>query len=521
MMQASKSERHRFLTKLRNEGNHRHNNSVLKQCKGDLVVAYRPKKEVSPDTYVPCPNCKLWVVRTDLWKHNRTCKLKKDNSRASVKIASNLKALPKPTSVLFQSVLAGMKVDDISLIIRNDELLCALGERLTHKHGREASKHAYIRSRLRELGRLLQVMRSKDRQCTSMAEFICPTKFSIILAASKDICGYNEETLSYKTPSLALKLSRNIAMCVEVVRATALEKEDDPVIRKCAAVLDLISLRWPLEVAVNARRTIDENNKSKVSLVPLTEDVKKLSAYLKEQIEKSCNLLKEGNDIHMHYSNLQKATLALLILFNRKRSGEASRITLHDYQKKMNGGDAVESDVIGLSKTEAVLASKLWRMEITGKKSRIVPLLLTETMTSAVDILLHHRGAVGVPSQNIYIFASLSTLQHIRGCDVLREVSTKCGAASPELLRSTRLRKQIATLSQVLNLKDNELDSLAQFMGHDIRVHRDFYRVPDHTVQLAKISKLLMAMDKNGGIKEYQGKNLDEIDIPLEDEIDG
>ena len=34
-------------------------------------------------------------------------------------------------------------------------------------------------------------------------------------------------------------------------------------------------------------------------------------------------------------------------------------------------------------------------------------------------------------------------------------------------------------MSQILNLNENELDVLARFMGHDIKVHRKYYRLPD------------------------------------------
>lgn len=83
---------------------------------------------------------------------------------------------------------------------------------------------------------------------------------------------------------------------------------------------------------------------------------------------------------------------------------------------------------------------------------------------------------------------------------------------------STRLRKQVATLSTVLNLKENEMDQLATFLGHDIRVHREFYRLPESTLQLAKVSKLLIAMEK-GRLSDLQGKGLDDIEINPEGEV--
>ena len=61
-----------------------------------------------------------------------------------------------------------------------------------------------------------------------------------------------------------------------------------------------------------------------------------------------------------------------------------------------------------------------------------------------------------------------------------------------------------------MNLKDNELDQLANFSGHDIRVHREYYRLPQSTIQLSKISKLLIAM-QGGSVKDIQGKSHDQI----------
>lgn len=64
----------------------------------------------------------------------------------------------------------------------------------------------------------------------------------------------------------------------------------------------------------------------------------------------------------------------------------------------------------------------------------------------------------------------------------------------------------MATMSKILNLKDNEMDNLADFLSHDIRVHRKYYRLG--TLQLGKISKVLMAMER-GQLSDFKGRNLD------------
>lgn len=61
-----------------------------------------------------------------------------------------------------------------------------------------------------------------------------------------------------------------------------------------------------------------------------------------------------------------------------------------------------------------------------------------------------------------------------------------------------------------MNLAENEQDWLARHLGHDIRVHREFYRMHESTVELVKISKLLLASEK-GTTSKYKGLRLEDI----------
>ncbi|MGH0168205.1 UNVERIFIED_CONTAM: hypothetical protein FKN15_054005 [Acipenser sinensis] len=61
-------------------------------------------------------------------------------------------------------------------------------------------------------------------------------------------------------------------------------------------------------------------------------------------------------------------------------------------------------------------------------------------------------------------------------------------------------------------MRKTELDQLADFLGHDISVHQQYYRLPEGTLQLAKISKILMAMEI-GRLSEFKGMKLDDIEI--------
>ena len=93
---------------------------------------------------------------------------------------------------------------------------------------------------------------------------------------------------------------------------------------------------------------------------------------------------------------------------------------------------------------------------------------------------------------------------------------------------STHLRKYVATVSQVLDLQEKELDWLARHKGHDIRVHREYYRLHESTLELAKVSKILALVDclrkqctglklalmDEGNINQAIGRSLNDIDVP-------
>lgn len=99
----------------------------------------------------------------------------------------------------------------------------------------------------------------------------------------------------------------------------------------------------------------------------------------------------------------------------------------------------------------------------------------------------------------------------------MRKIAHEANLKDQSLITSTRFHKHIATMPQLFSLKENELDVLATFLAHDIKIHREFYRLPEKTVILGKVSKILLAAEK-GLIHKYKGKSLDEINI--EDDSD-
>lgn len=155
-------------------------------------------------------------------------------------------------------------------------------------------------------------------------------------------------------------------------------------------------------------------------------------------------------------------------------------------------------------------------VEIKGKRGRKVPLLLTKEVKEAIDVLVKKRTEVGINQKNPYLFAATASgsLGHLRPWECMRKVVTsdELKLEKPEAVTSTRLRKYVATVSQILDLQENELDWLARHLGHDISVHREYYRLHESTIELAKVGKILTTVDE-GKTRLWAGKSLDDIDL--------
>ncbi|XP_051980797.1 uncharacterized protein LOC127642110 [Xyrauchen texanus] len=269
-------------------------------------------------------------------------------------------------------------------------------------------------------------------------------------------------------------------------------------------------------ISATALRNISEAKWNVPTIMPFTEDVQKMHTYLSEVQDKWFKTLSESPSTKA-WMELAKVCLAQMILFNRRREGEVSSMPLSAFLSR-DTSDPHEDVDWALSEVEKKLCRHFTRVITRGKRGRPVPILLTPKMLCALELLIKQREACGVLKNNPYMFARPEAMTHFRGSDCLRGFAKVCGAKCPKSLTSTRLRKHAATLSTVLNMTDTEMDQLANFLGHDIRIHREFYRLPEKTLQLAKISKVLMALEQ-GRLAEFHGKNLDEIGIDPDEKV--
>ncbi|XP_072167932.1 uncharacterized protein [Diadema setosum] len=511
------SERLQLLSQIRNTGNHLHNCRVLKEGKGVIVPVYRPNRDVDHELFQPCISCLGWYSKSEMWKH--ACKMGKSNST----VADGRMLKPTPhIERTYDEVVHGLQCDGISLCVRNDNLLNELGKVRTLKLGHNKENHYQIRNELRLMARLLLTYReTTGEHSATLSSMIDPVEFTSVVRAVQRLSGFHPDRNSYDKPSIALKLGHSLKNVALLTVNSGLMEGDKQMEERARSFVTLYKNKWP-EISSQALRSFNNSERCKPKLIPLTSDVIEMARYvncrsdeLRAQLD-SCN----GSERVEVWKELGKVSLTLLILFNRRRRGEVAKIKLQDYARAEKGSPLVFEDLLSLRSWEQNLMRSVWRVDVTGTRgARSIPFMMTDKMKLSIDALVKCREVMDCTG-NPYVFALPGCRSHISGRDALRELSEQGGAEQPRQLRSRRLRKHVATMSQIMSLSGDELDILAKYLGHDVHVLRESCRLPDPTIEVAKLSKLLLEMDGSLGKPPdaIRGKSLEEIELQDDEE---
>ena len=453
----------------------------------------------------------IMYVKTDLWKHHSNCKLKhsKTDTKRGKPIANGKLLLPtKVSAEVTEDILVRMRDDEIKDVITNDSTLLEFASRMHEQNGHLKHRHQYIAQRIREMGRMLIEMKEKCPTIDTIEKCLDPSNWEKLLTAVKCVAGFDPKTSKYSKPSLPLRLGQSLVKCAKLLKTSSIVSNNEEMRNKMDSFVELHGDEWTSRVAAKCHNTLHVAKFNTAQLLPVTKDVQKFHRHLKQESEKLRKDCKMDD-----YRRFAEICLAQIILFNRKRSGEAERIKLEDLKNLVIDTEVDEELLDSLTPLEKEIIKSHKRIEIMGKRGSKVPVILTDDMMENLNCLVKIRQEMGITSN--FLFGKPGSQFPIRGTDALRNMALECGASNPSLLTSTKLRKQLATLSQVLGLNEHGQDALAKFMGHDIRVHRSYYELPENTMQLARMSKILHAVNE-GKATSVSVRRLDEVDITEE-----
>lgn len=426
--------------------------------------------------YKSCANCLGSLTEKCLRPHWTKCTSKSIKNERNVKELSRAtegRIHPDASDDLSQIIFPKMREDACVRLIRFDWLVIEFGNDLCLNYF-PIYQHALIRKKLRDAGKLLAAAKSISGRITDFSSLFHVKNCNTVVEAVRKVSNFDLKAREFGSPGTASTLVTLVNAIGDLLIIERM-KQDDPIEEKnVERFLKVFQKEARLKInklvgIQQAARKLKRNED-----IPTTEDVYQLKTYLDDEREKCFDELSQGYRLD-HFTYLSELTLASILVFNRRRTGETSNIQISDFYAREI---ITESDKFNsVPNTIRKLISS--RMKIRGKLTKPVPVLLKHSFEKCLKLLLALREEAGISDANKFLFALPSEsgiIRVINPCNVMRALSLRCNAKNPGSLRGTKLRKHMASLCATLKLTDSDVANVAKYMGHDDQIHRDIYR---------------------------------------------
>ncbi|MEQ2227903.1 hypothetical protein ILYODFUR_003186 [Ilyodon furcidens] len=270
-------------------------------------------------------------------------------------------------------------------------------------------------------------------------------------------------------------------------------------------------------------------------MLPLLSSLSSLVLYLRRLQHSAFLSLSRQLQSAEAWRLLCHSSLALLILYNRRRECEVSKLTIAEYRARVTpqcpvpvppgAPPALTPLEASLSPFERLVLPHLPRVGVQGKRGRVQPLILPPHCEPCLELLLQTRHDVGVDPVNPYIFARPyhSPATPLRGTDLLRSLARSSGTRNPRALTQTRVRRQVAILTQLLLLGEGEehgqlgggaVERLEHFLEREYHVTQNCAGIGQDPGLMGRVGRVVLCGERDGVL--FRGMSLNHICLELD-----
>ena len=440
-----------------NQGIYKHNVDVLQRKAGILVVGRAPRRQRSVENYVPCEFCLQFHNARELYRHCRRCKFRPANapvngfnvSGRALLHGSLADSCPHIDESLFNSVIQRMQSGRLLQVVKNDSLILELGSMLLEKLGNNRALD--ISARMRELARLVVQLRiDKTAKGQALNGFLSGENFDNVvkaIEAEAEPCLGPGKRKIFKKPGFVINVGSSVMKCAQLKRGRALRSGDGDSLKEAEDFMSLYTMSFTdrMASAAHASYRIKGNH---LNDFPDEEDLRLLRKYQVNSIEVLLKAADDANETSFNWRELSEVTLSRILTFNARRGNEVAQLTLSEVNQAEERVDPSLAET--LSVVEKELLQTLTVVNVVGKRSRPVPILLTPDMSKALQVLCDtdKRAQNGVRLENKFIFALPHSSGYLNVYTTLHRVAVIAGLKKPKLITTTRMRKHLATVAQ-------------------------------------------------------------------------
>lgn len=488
-LEKNSSERRRLIDIIRDTGSFEYNKNHLDKP----ILARRrfvhPVPQCPEKYFLPCPECRKQLSHKNLYKHYKICHGRSNEllharsvKRQSKALVTNINSLAN--EVLLTKIIPPMHHDGIFEILRNDKLIILFGNHLTPKY--TGHQEYIIRNQMRTLARYLKIVKELCPEINELSTLFTPRYFEICFKAVNKLAGLDLSG-TYKSPKTALQMIQFLKICCNVLRNYYIKTEKNKKKKKRTMEFQsLLEVEAAGRINKPAQKNLVDNSRQKIvqtmKNLPVTNDIENFKKYLSKSANtKFQNLKKCGFKLEL-WKELAEVVLLFLVVFNKKRSGESNRILITDFQNLQQLSDTALPEIYeDLTAAEKSEAESFYKIIIRGKLNRVVWVFVPKDIKIYLDYIYEHRALASIPPDNPYLFGlpgilSGNRYKTLETCALMRKYTVLANLQNPDSIRTTLLRKHFATKVSTLNLEDSQQETVQDFMGHQEKIHKNYYR---------------------------------------------
>lgn len=196
----------------------------------------------------------------------------------------------------------------------------------------------------------------------SLSKCLSGKLFDAVLKAAEHLCESKTDATGrgiFRKPSLGNKLGHSLLKCARLKKREAIKREDSKSEKEADKFIALYTSDWADFISSRFLMTLKLKKLQGPEVLPQAEDLVKLKDHIDLTISHLTKKLKKFFT-YPEYRKLLEYTLAALILFNKRRGGEASKLLLETYMNRRKWSRDSNQEIINsLTDMEKKLVERL------------------------------------------------------------------------------------------------------------------------------------------------------------------
>ena len=515
-MQLPIKDSHQAFNLLKRKGYHNYNLNKMKEDDFDLkelIKERQPRKEREEDEMenrVICSTCKGLFVKDHLKSHKNKCIAAEGSTQVPTAISMVTVRENDYSHEYKEDFLSKFRNDEAGRFCRSDKYIKDFGfhnyRRFASRRDKNPQNRLNTMKHMRMLANLFFFFKDEaakmNKTVNESLDMFKRENFDYLMDAINSMAAKDEGGLK---SGLKKNIGHLIKNVIEHIKGKYLlegKKDEVEKIDEFKTIYHFYKRRIFDDAEYNCKKNRQENLRRPQNL-PNDVDIEKLRNYLLSEISRLDNPYQflETNE----YTHLRDLVVCRLTLFNGKRGGEPSRLTLKEWNDAKEDAWIDDNQKKRVHEKKKQDLFKKYKLAYQSGKcvSQMLPILVIEDTWNALKKLSDPeiRQAAGVNTDNIYVFPSIKDSKfHVNGWSCVNKVCRK--AELSKNINATQMRHYVSTVFANLDVPEEDRQAFYRHMGHSEQINKHVYQCPLGIQEVTSCGDFFLKID-NGKLISY------------------